>query len=222
METYQEKIEKTKSVLREAETKFAPNDIFIAWKGGKDTTTMMAILRSLNKGQVPYRVFFNDTTLEFPQTYEFIQKVTNLWGLDLIVERPTEVELTEYNNAPDDSKKELARLMKIAAINRAVEKYSIQAFMLGIRRDENPARQNETYFSPRETHTRIHPLLHFKESDVWKYIKEYDVPYSPLYDHGYRSVGEMPFTSKSTGDERSGRDQDKESQMEKLRSLGYW
>ena len=94
--------------------------------------------------------------------------------------------------------------------------------MLGIRSDENPARANESYFSKRSDHVRIHPLLHFTEQDVWDYIRLFNVPYSPLYDKGYRSIGEKPFTKKAKDGERSGRDQTKEQQMEKLRQMVYW
>ena len=57
---------------------------------------------------------------------------------------------------------------------------------------------------------RIHPLLHFTEKDIWKYIKNQKIPYVSLYDKGYRSLGEKEFTkpAASGGGERSGRQKD--------------
>ena len=80
------------------------------------------------------------------------------------------------------------------------------------------------YIFPRDNHTRVHPLLDFTEADIWAYIKTFKVPYVNLYDKGYRSLGEKPFTKKATkyGDERSGREKDKEQLMDKLRNIGYW
>ena len=91
-------------------------------------------------------------------------------------------------------------------------------------------------------HVRIHPLLHWTELDVWRYIKKENLPVNPLYfaknGKRYRSLGCMPCTKPvdSHADtigkiikeieffrwgERNGREQDKENMMRKLRALGY-
>jgi len=91
-------------------------------------------------------------------------------------------------------------------------------------------------------HVRVHPLLHWTEQDVWEYIKKEDIPVNPLYfskgGYRYRSIGcaccTEPIESNANtvrkilrelkdtkGGERSGRSQDKEAIMEKLRALGY-
>lgn len=96
-------------------------------------------------------------------------------------------------------------------------------------------------------HVRIHPLLHWTELDVWKYIKKYNLPVNPLYfskgGKRYRSLGCMPCTypidSKASNideiieeleknlksddfiEERSGRNLDKEKIQRRLRALGY-
>lgn len=93
-------------------------------------------------------------------------------------------------------------------------------------------------------HVRVHPILHWTELDVWKFIKEKNLPISPLYisknGYRYRSLGCMPCTvpiksdaktideiieelKTTTIEERSGRSQDKEKEqvMRRLRSLGY-
>ena len=221
--TLQDKIAKTKKILKQAEKKYGINHIAIAWKGGKDTTTLMHIILTMYNGVIPYRVMFNDTTLEFPQMYKFIEKVAHQWNLKLLIERHSELDLANYKKARGLAlKEEISRIAKINSLKRALKKYKLKGYMLGIRRDENPARKNEKYFSPRPDHIRIHPLLDFTEEDIWRYIKLFNVPYSPLYDKGYRSIGEKPFTKKSGTTERSGREQDKEKMMEKLRQMGYW
>ena len=222
MESLTKKIEKSKSVIKKAIRLYSLDDIAIAWKGGKDTTTMMHIIYSMY-GKIPFRVMFNDTTLEFPETYDFIKKVKNLWSLDLIVIKHTNLELENYRKEKQENiKNEMLHIAKINAIKRALKKYRFKAFMLGIRKDEHKARKNEKYFSPREDHMRIHPMLDFTEQDIWHYIKQFGVPYSPLYDRGYRSIGEKPLTQKTDKSERSGRDRVKEEKMEKLRQMGYW
>lgn len=219
---FAEKIEKVKKIVKKAEKLYGFDDIAIAWKGGKDTTTLMHIILT-TYGKIPFKVMFNDTTLEFPEMYEFIKKVSKMWKLRLLVERHAEEELTRFHKERNRTEKErLSREMKINSLNRALKRFKLKGYMLGIRRDENPARKNEKNFSPRKGHIRIHPLLDFTEEDVWNYIKKFKVLYSPLYDQGYRSIGEKIFTKKSKETERSGRDQKKEQTMERLRQMGYW
>ena len=129
-------------------------------------------------------------------------------------------------------------LMKTVPMNIFLEENRIAAFFGGIRWDEQEARKSETYFSPRPAteyspaHDRISPILHFSERDIWNTTFEFKIPYCSLYEQGYRSLGARITTVKA-GDvpaweqdlentmERGGRRQDKESLMEKMRSLGY-
>ncbi|MBU4129125.1 phosphoadenosine phosphosulfate reductase family protein, partial [bacterium] len=81
-------------------------------------------------------------------------------------------------------------------------------------------------------HTRIHPILHFKERDIWDTIHKNNIPFCSLYYIGYRSLGAKGSTFKNSDipaweqdlentSERAGRSQGKEEIMEQLRSLGY-
>ena len=99
-----------------------------------------------------------------------------------------------------------------------------------------------TDFGPECSHVRVHPILHWSEIEVWKYIKEHNIPWNPLYKSvngkRYRSLGCIPCTEPIESDaktideiieelkvtkikERAGRSQDKEKLMERLRYLGY-
>jgi sulfate adenylyltransferase subunit 2 len=154
-------------------------------------------------------------------------------------------------------------------LRQAIEKFKFQALLLGIRRDEHGIRSKERYFSPRDeqfqwdyqnqplemwdqyksqaeggTHVRVHPLLHWREVDVWSYVRREQIPIVNLYfakgGKRYRSIGcatccePVPSTAETLDQiveellttrtsERSGRAQDKEAvyTMQKLRALGY-
>jgi phosphoadenosine phosphosulfate reductase len=78
----------------------------------------------------------------------------------------------------------------------------------------------------------VHPILHFKERDIWNTIHKNEIPFCSLYYQGYRSLGAKGSTSKASDipaweqdldntPERVGRSQEKEDIMEKLRDLGY-
>lgn len=218
-----DKISKSKKVIREALKKYG-DSCGIAWTGGKDSMVMLHLIKEVTKNRFP-PVMFIDHGLHFKQTYEFVAKMKKNWDLKLIVssDKKTAEDLSQEKSKK--RRRELARILKIKTITSTVKKRKWKALFVGIRWDEHPARSEEKYFSKRKDHLRIHPLLHFSEKDIWRYIKKFNLPYNPLYDMGYRSLGEAPFT-KPVKDkslpERAGREKDKEKIMERLRALGYF
>jgi len=218
------KVIQAQEIIKKAFDEYDKN-LVVAWTGGKDSTVVLHLVKSCFNNKVPFRVMFNDSTMEFEEVYDFIEQLTNEWQLQLLVVEHLKRDLKKFYSTQDlRQKKELLSVMKINAINYALKKYGLKTLLVGIRWDEHIARSKEEYFSPRQNHTRIHPILHFTEKDIWEYIKKRNVPYLSLYDKGYRSLGERPFTKlpeKGKG-ERSGREKDKERIMEKLRKLGYW
>lgn len=225
MDTLEKKIKKANEIIIRAYKKYPVEKVVVAWTGGKDSTVLLHLIKNALKKDVPFPVMFNDSTMEFEEIYDFIKKISNEWRLNLVVVSHSEKELKEFKAAKDRArKKELSRIMKINAMKSFVSKYDVRAFFAGIRWDEHDSRSKESYFSKREDHMRVHPILHFTEKDIWEYIKKYNVPYVVLYDQGYRSLGEKPFTKKARPGEgeRSGREPDKEKLMERLRNMGYW
>jgi len=129
-------------------------------------------------------------------------------------------------------------LMKTVVFNKFLEDHGIKAVFQGLRWDEHPVRFEDEYFEeiPGDhlipPHTRIRPILHFTEKDLWDTYAAFKIPYCPLYFYGYRSLGAKSSTEKKSvipawnqdlenTEERSGRQQDKEKAMERLRQLGY-
>jgi phosphoadenosine phosphosulfate reductase len=220
--TLEEKIVKSQEVLKEALEKFSGR-IALAWTGGKDSTTTMHLLRDLCGGKVPIPILNIDTSVKFKEIYEFRDYLALDWNLNLLIERNEEAIKTIKIAA---NREECCLRLHTEVIAQALEKYGWQALITGRRWDEQPHLVQETYFSPRENpnHTRVHPILHFTEIDIWQYINDHRVPYCPLYRQGYRSLGCEPCTKlgSSPGPERAGRDQTKEEIMARLKALGYF
>jgi phosphoadenosine phosphosulfate reductase len=130
-------------------------------------------------------------------------------------------------------------LMKTVVLNQFLERNGIKAIFQGLRWDEHPARFNDEYFENKEggylvpEHTRIRPILHFTERDLWDTYAAFKIPYCVLYERGYRSLGARTTSLISVEgapawkqdlentEERAGRRQDKEKAMEQMRKLGY-
>jgi phosphoadenosine phosphosulfate reductase len=222
LKTLNDKIAKSKAVLQEALTRFSGH-IALAWTGGKDSTTCLHLLKEMGGGQVAIPVLNIDTSVKFPEIYEFRDRLAQEWGLNLIIERNDEA-LRTMEIAKD--KVECCLRLKAEVISRAMEKYNWQALITGMRWDEQPDRDQEIYFSPRDNppHVRVHPILHFTELDIWQYIQDHAAPFCSLYRRGYRSLGCAPCTKLgvSGGQERAGRDQQKEELMKRLRAMGYF
>jgi phosphoadenosine phosphosulfate reductase len=129
-------------------------------------------------------------------------------------------------------------LMKTVVFNQFLEKNRIVGIFQGLRWDEHPTRFDDDYFEHKlggplqPEHTRIRPILHFTEKDLWDTYAAFEIPYCILYEHGYRSLGARTTSLKTANipaweqdlentEERAGRRQDKEKAMERMRKLGY-
>jgi phosphoadenosine phosphosulfate reductase len=129
-------------------------------------------------------------------------------------------------------------LMKTVVFNTYLEDNAVKAVFQGLRWDEQSARQKDEYIDEVPAgelvpaHTRIRPILHFSERDIWDATLHFGIPYCPLYAKGYRSLGAKTTSLKMSDtpaweqdlehtEERAGRRQDKEKTMARLRQLGY-
>lgn len=252
-------------IIREAYARFGKTAML--WSAGKDSTTLVWLCKKAFFGYVPFPVIYIDTGLHLKEMYEFRDECVKRWGLKLIVSHNYE-EAEKRGIGPQD-KLNCCGVRKTEALKKTLMRYGFDAILLGIRRDEHGIRAKERVFSPRgrdfiwnyknqppeiwdhfnvkteeEGHLRIHPLLHWRELDIWRYIEREGLPVNPLYfakdGRRYRSLGCEPCTVPVESDavtiseiieevrtsrvaERSGRAQDKERAyaMQKLRALGY-
>jgi phosphoadenosine phosphosulfate reductase len=216
------KVAKSQEILREALGKFG-DKMALAWTGGKDSTTILHLLRELGGGTVPIPVLNIDTGAKFKEIYEFRDRLAQEWQLNLIIAKNDEALKTIAIAA---NREECCMRLKTEVIAASIRSYGWQALITGMRWDEQPDRHKEDYFSPRSTpeHVRVHPILHFSELDIWRYLSTRNVPYCSLYRKGYRSLGCEPCTVRGVpgGVERAGRSPQKEEVMKRLRAMGYF
>jgi phosphoadenosine phosphosulfate reductase len=261
--TLQEKIEKSKQLIKESLERFAPNELCLAWTGGKDSTTMLWLWREACKetGKQLPRAMFIDEGHVFEEIRELVEQLKTAWNVEVALAKNTDVsdkarevgDLIRVADLNERNRQEIEKLgytdetfpfepesfvgnhlMKTVAMKVFLEHSGIKALSTAIRWDEQESRVAEDYFSPRTDpdHTRVHPILHFRERDIWDCIHQHKIPFCSLYYQGYRSLGAKGSTTKTSDipaweqdlentTERAGRGQDKEQVMEQLRTLGY-
>ncbi|MCK5503977.1 MAG: phosphoadenosine phosphosulfate reductase family protein [Thermodesulfovibrionia bacterium] len=259
----EEKIEHSKKIIKEAIEKFGTEKLAIAWTGGKDSTTLVWLFKEACKElSVPMpKCMFIDEGYVFDEIWDIFNQLKKEWNLNVVIAKNTDVsdkaknvgDMIRVDSLNERNRQEIAKLeyedeefpfepesyignhlMKTVAMNNFLEDNGTQALSTAIRWDEQEARTEETYFSPRSTppHTRVQGILHFKERDIWDFIFKYKVPFCVLYKEGYRSLGAKGSTVKMSDipaweqdlentTERAGRGQGKEEVMGKLRDLGY-
>ncbi len=202
-------------VIREAYKQF--KDIAVLWSIGKDSTTLLHLVRKSFYGRVPFPVLHIDTSYKFDEIYEFRDKWAKEWDLPLIIGRNEEA--IAAGMGPDKGDKlACCGELKTEALKQIMANRKFKAILLGIRRDEHGIRAKERVFSPRdksfqwdyknqpaelwdqfknkqegEGHIRVHPLLHWTEGDIWEYVRRENLPVVSLYfaknGKRYRSIG---------------------------------
>ncbi len=151
-----------------------------------------------------------DTHLFFRESYETRERLVERYGLSLI--RPEIITVarqhaTEGPNLWETDPDRCCHVRKVEPLITALRPYD--AWISGIRRGQSPSRAGipKVIWSERYGVWKIHPLADWDESDVWGYVMANDIPYNPLHDAGYRSIGCIPCTRPTQPDEeeRAGR-----------------
>lgn len=156
------------------------------------------------------RFFYIDTDVLFPETYETRDRFSERFGIEF--ERYHNISLEEqaakygdelWKRDPDTC----CGVRKVEPMHRALE--SVDCWVSGIRRSDSASRANTAKFAwdKRFGVWKVNPLADWSERDVWNYIREHHLPYNPLHDRGYPSIGCTHCTSpvKPGEDARAGR-----------------
>jgi sulfate adenylyltransferase subunit 2 len=252
-------------ILREAFRKI--EKLGLLWSIGKDSNVLVWLARKAFFGRVPFPVIHIDTSYKLPEMIRFRETMAREWGLELIVgENRAALEAgMNYTRG----RVACCTALKTEGLKEVVARHGFTGIIAGIRRDEEGTRAKERVFSPRGenaewnfrdqppefwnhfnteyppgVHLRIHPLLHWTELDVWRYVRRENIPVVDLYfakaGRRYRSLGCAPCTQGVASEaadvdqiiaelestriaERAGRSQDKEAEdaFERLRAQGY-
>jgi phosphoadenosine phosphosulfate reductase len=138
------------------------------------------------------RFFYLDTDVLFPETYETRDRLAEHLGIefDRFHNLTMEEQAAQYGDElwkrdPDSC----CGLRKVEPMRRALS--SVDSWVAGVRREDSSRRSHTPKFAwdKRFGLWKLNPLADWSERDVWNYIREHHLPYNPLHDHGYPSIG---------------------------------
>ncbi len=176
--------------------------------------TVLAHMLARMGADVP--ILFLDTGFHFAETLQFKREFAARYGLRVIDVHPALTVAQQerqlgphlYDRDPDLC----CRLRKVEPLARALEELGIAAWIAALRRDQSHTRRAIRILelhevSPGREVVKIHPLANWTRQDVWRYIDRHGLPYHPLLDDGYMSIGCWPCTDRTPpgAGERSGR-----------------
>jgi phosphoadenosine phosphosulfate reductase len=173
--------------------------------------TGMVILDQLAELSPGIRVITLDTGFLFAETYALIAEIQGRYAIRLEVCRPKlspslQVQLLEeemWRSAPDLC----CYMHKVVPLGEALAGRG--AWVTGLRQDQAPTRAGVPLIEWDAKHglVKLNPLVRWTRDRVWQYLREHQVPYNPLHDQGYASIGCRYCTHPNSDptDERSGR-----------------
>jgi phosphoadenosine phosphosulfate reductase len=177
-------------------------DIAVSFSGAED----VVLVDMASKAGGKFRVFSLDTGRLHPETYQFLETVRERYGvpIDTYFPEPEAVQKLVREKGLfsffKDGHKECCGVRKVEPLTRALK--SLSAWVTGQRRDQSPGTRAEvpviqvdpTFGAADRTLVKFNPLANWSSKRVWEYIRENDVPYNPLHERGFVSIGCEPCT----------------------------
>ncbi len=185
------------------------SSITLASSFGSEDMVLIDIISQLNPAA---EIFYLDTDFLFPETYTLIKQVIEHYGLRSVTRVRPEMSVEEQVRIYGDNlcKTDPDLCLEIRKIKPLIKHLkSYDGWITGIRRDQTANRANAKVveWDKKFNLIKINPLVRWTSDDVWAYIRSHNVPYNPLHDQGYPSIGCVNCTMpvKPGEDPRSGR-----------------
>lgn len=185
------RVAQAEEILKSAHQIFGEN-LALAFSGGKDSLVALHLALHTINPKIP--VLFSSTSVEFPDTIQYVRKLTEEWNLNLRIvkpEKPFFRAVKELGWASHEDRW-CCRPFKEEPALDYMTKMEIPAEITGTTRTESIYRRSLTPIKiPKKEPflIRINPIYDWNYWEVWKYIRSKNLFYNPLYDKGYRRIG---------------------------------
>ena len=184
---------KAEEILRFCVETF-PGKVSLACSFQKEESVLLEMLFAIDPKA---RIFAIDTHYLFPETYELWREVEKRYATKIEVFEGGAVEDKLWETKPDL----YLSIAKVAPLNAAL--LDLDCWITGVRRDQSPTRASTAKLVWDSKHElwKASPLADWSDGDCWAYIKERGLPYNPLHDQGYESIGDTHSTIPGAGRE---------------------
>ena len=197
---------RTQAVLQNALSSFEPERVALSFSGAED----IVLIDIVHKLGLKVDVFSLDTGRLHEETYQFLETVRKHYRqqIELVYPDPEGVQTLVKDKGLfsfyHDGHGECCEARKVAPLRRKLA--GLDAWITGQRQDQSvtrgsvPLREEDTVFGSASAENepgaliKFNPLSEWSSADVWGYIREQHVPYNPLHDQGYVSIGCQPCT----------------------------
>lgn len=190
-----------RDIVEIALREYAPR-VAISFSGAED----VALVDMAAKVGGTFRVFSLDTGRLHPETYQFLDRVRDRYGIaiETFFPQPDAVEKLVREKGLfsfyKDGHKECCGVRKVEPLVRALK--PLAGWVTGQRRDQSPGTRAEvpviqidpTFSSPERQLVKFNPLANWTSKQVWAYLREENVPYNALHERGFVSIGCEPCT----------------------------
>jgi phosphoadenosine phosphosulfate reductase len=190
--------ESPQSIIRWAHAQFG-EDLAMTSSFGDQAVVLIHLAVQVNPR---IRIIFIDTGFLFPETFAFMEQLRRRFDLNVWSYRTTNDPIQFLQKAGESDftqRRDVAACCaanKNAPMERAMRDLGPRAWLRGIRRQQAETRKNAKFidWSPRYGAYAISPLLNWSSKDVGLYMKQHELPYHPLVEQGYLSIGCNPLT----------------------------
>ncbi len=188
-------------ILRWGVTRFGAA-LGIAFSGAED----VVLVHMASEMGLPFSVFCLDTGRLHPETYRFLDTVRKRYAVDIALMSPEAAPLEAFVKKKglfsfyDDGHEECCAIRKVAPLRRALS--GLSAWATGQRRDQSPATRSDIAVVERDRTfsgkdgplVKCNPLARWSSAQTWQFIREENVPFNPLHERGFISIGCEPCT----------------------------
>jgi len=185
-----------------AALKTLPGQHIVSSSFGAQSAVMLHLVTRL---QADILVVLIDSGYLFPETYRFIDELTERLGLNLKVFRPEQSGAWQEARNGLRWEQGLAGLEaynqdnKVEPMQRAIEELNVGTWFSGLRRSQSTERAKTPFVERSGDRFKVYPIADWTDKDIYDYLKMHDLPYHPLWEKGYVSIGDV-HTTKSLAD----------------------
>jgi phosphoadenosine phosphosulfate reductase len=161
----------------------------------KEESVLLDELLRIGGGRSPVKIVTIDTGVLFAETLQTWREFEERFGVSIKVQDAT------GPGGPWTGPERCCSAAKVAALERALD--GAEGWITGIRREHGPTRAGADLIERDESRGlwKYNPLVHWTDHDLWRRIHERELPYNPLHDQGYESIGCAPCTQPGSGRE---------------------